>query len=139
MSQVKEKIPSVKGWIKVYGIDKDGNRFLLEDRSNALVPNAKTILTYLLGGQSTSAITNILVYKAAGLLATSPFLTVSYPSSDEVKFTTRFNEASFNDTLDELRLISAVGGDFSIVTGLSLLKDNTLQLEIEWLLTINTI
>lgn len=135
---VNELLPMPKGWITIYGIDKEGNRKLLVDRKNALVANSKKIMVHTLGQDSSYAITNIEVYKAASLLATSPLLTISFPVGDtSVKFTARFNEASFNDTFDELKLVSTAGGIFSEVTGLSVLKDNTLQLEIEWLLTIN--
>ncbi len=136
---VKETVPTAKGWVKIWGINKAGEKKLLVNQKNALVLNAKKIIAYALGNQSGYFIDAIEVYKAGGLLATSPPVTYSFPTNEKVKFITRFNETSFNDTFDEIRLISTGGGDFSIVTGLSVLKDNTLQLQIEWLLTINDI
>lgn len=135
----QEKIPSARGWVKIWSISRDGKKQLLVNQKNALVLNAKKIIAYALANQSGYYIDTIKAYKSSGLLATSPLVTYSFPTSEKVKFTTRFNETSFNDTLDEIRLTSIGGGDFSIVTGLSVLKDNTLQLQIEWLLTINDI
>lgn len=140
MNKINDVVPIPKGWIKIWGIDKGNKRILLEDRSNALVENARKIIAHSLAGDSQYFIDTIEVYKAAALLATSPGLTISYPAGDKtVKFITRFDEASFNDTLDEVKLISSTGGIFSEVSGLSVLKDNTLKLEIEWILTINNI
>lgn len=127
----------VKGWVTIKGIKPDGKEITLVDQPNALVDNARTMMAYLLGRQPSYSIDKIDVYKASGLLATSSFLTVTFPDANQVKFTTRFSESSFNDTLDELRLGSAIGGDFSVITDLSVLKGNTLQLQVEWLLTIN--
>ncbi len=130
-------VPLPMGWITIWGINDKGDRTLLVDRKNALTTNAKKIIAYLLGSQSSYALDAIKVYKAASLLATSPALTVSFPiGDDKVKFSVRFDEASFDDTLDELRLVSLAGGEFSLVTGLSVFKDDTLQLQIEWVLTI---
>jgi len=131
---------NIRGWVKIWAIDKDGNKTLVFDNPNALVVNAKKIIAYTLGQQSSYAIDRISVYKAASLLAHSPSVTVSFPiGDDKVKFQATFDEVSFNDTLDEIRLNSIAGGSFSGITGLSVLKDNTLQLSIEWILTVNDI
>jgi hypothetical protein len=133
-------LDSIKGWVKIWQINKQGKRKLVFNRKNALTVNAKKIIAYVLGQESTYAIDRISVYKAASLLANSPSVTVSFPIGDnKVKFNARFDEASFNDTLDEIKLNSIVGGTFSEITGLSVFKDNTLQLEIEWVLTINNL
>lgn len=134
---VKDKIAlkDIKGWITIWGIDKDGNKHLLVDQKNTLVLNAKTIIANTLGGTPAFYLDLIFCYKASAPLAGRGTV-VTYPSADSVKFASLFDESSFNDTLDEVRLRSFAGGEFSAVTGLSVLKDNTLQLSIEWLLTI---
>lgn len=129
----------VKGWVKIFAIRGD-QRELILDQKNAVLTNAKKIIAHTIGQDPTMAIDTIEVYKASGLLADQSTLTISFPPGDNiVKFSGRFDEGSFNDTLDELRLKSSIGGDFSQVTGLSVLKDNTMQIEIEWILTINSI
>ncbi len=133
-----ENVTRPKGWIKIWAINKDGKSTILADQHNALTINSKKIIAYVLGQQSGYAIDNIKVYKAGTLLATSPSLLISFPIGDnKVKFSARFNEASFNDTLDEVRLCSVIGGEFSTVDSLSITKADTIQLQIEWVLTIN--
>jgi len=135
---ITEVVPTVRGWIKIIGIKPNGERIVLVDKKNALVINAKKIIAQTLGQQSLFSINTVEVYKTGGLLASTSMIP-TFPADEKVKFNGRFNETSFNDTLDEIRLTSTIGGQFSVVTGLSVLKNNTLQLEIEWLLTINDI
>lgn len=134
---INDKINSsdIKGWITIYGIDKQGNKHILVDRKNTLVTNAKTIIANVLGAVPSYALDTITCLKASAPLSAKN-VSYSFPASDKVKFTALFDEASFNDTLDEVQLSSAAGGQFSSVTGLSVFKGNTLQLSIEWLLTI---
>lgn len=137
---INETVPSVKGWITIYAITKTGERILLEDRKNALVANARKIIAHCLGGDMVYAPNQISVYKASVLVATTPSVTINYPvGDDKVRINGRFDEASFNDTVDEIKLESAGGGIFSQVGSLSLLKTNAIQLEIEWVLTINNL
>ena len=137
---ISENLPSVKGWIKVYAITKTGEKVLLEDRKNALVSNARKIIAHCLGADVTYALNQISVYKAGVLVSTTPSVTINYPTGDDkIRINGRFNESSFNDTIDEIKLESAGGGIFSQVGSLSILKTNTIQLEIEWVLTINNL
>ncbi len=125
-----------KGEIRIYEIKGD-SRKLLYKGNNAIVANAKKILVHAAGGDG-FIIDKIGAYKAAVLLSYQTLFTVTYPAGDDkVKFVARFDEASFDDTLDEVRLESSSGGIFSIFTGLSHTKDNTTQLEVQWLITIN--
>jgi hypothetical protein len=140
MANIKENIPQATGWVRIFSIDIDGNKNLLVDKKNALVNNARKIIAYTLGRQSGYAIDTISVYKAGVLLADSPLVLISFPAGDDkVRFNARFNEASFDDTLDELKLASSLGGIFSELSGLSVYKSSSIQLEIEWILTINNI
>lgn len=137
---INENVPTARGWITIHAITKTGERVLLEDRKNALVSNARNIIAHCLGGDTLYALNQISVYKATTLIATTPSVTINYPvGDDKVRINGRFDEASFNDTIDEIKLESAGGGIFSQVGSLSLLKTNAIQLEIEWVLTINNL
>jgi hypothetical protein len=134
---VKESFDTknIKGWLKIIGIDAEGNEHILVDRKNALVANATTIIANVLGGTSNFALDTIAAYQAGTLLA-SQGVTINFPTPEQVQYTTLFSTTSFNATLDELRLSSAAGGEFSAVTGLSVYKSNLLQLSVQWLLTV---
>ena len=119
----KEMVPTLKGWLTVYG-------------KNALTDKAKQIIVYVLAGEAWK-LSSIKVVKAGSVLATTPSMTYSFGVGDDnVTFRGRFDTASFNDTLDEVRLMSLGGEIFSRVTGLSITKDNTLELEVIWKLTV---
>lgn len=126
---------NIKGWLKITAIDSKGNEHILVDRKNALVSNAKTIIANALAATPGFFINLITCYKLGGVLAARG-VTITFPSVNQITFSAFFDQASFNDTLDEVRLGSTVGGDFSQVIGLSVFKDNTLQLTIDWQLTI---
>ncbi len=136
---IKEAISlkQIKGWVKIWGIDRRGKRVLLVDQSNGLVGNAKQIICNALAGQSGYILDTIKPYKAGTALATSTSVTYTFPTFNQISINATFNEASFNDTLDELRLVCAAHGDFSYITGISVTKTNVLQLQVNWLLTIN--
>lgn len=137
---IEEKPPfELAGWITIIGIDRSGKRFILADRKNQIQSNAKNILVHALA-EGTFLVDQIKVYKAGAPLATTPPLTWSFPpGNDKVLFNGRFDEASFNDTFDEIRLDSSTGGNFSKITGLSVTKNNTLQLEVQWKITLNNL
>lgn len=137
MIQEKYDSKQIKGWLKITAFYSDGSKKVVVDQHNDLTTNAPTIIANVLGGTPSFNLDVILAYKASALLASSPGLSITFPASNRVNFNALFDEASFNDTLDELRIGSVVGGDFSAVTGLSILKDNLLQLSIDWLLTIS--
>ena len=125
-----------KGEVRIFSIKGDSRKLIYEDK-NTIVTNAKNILAHAIGGDG-FIIDKIGAYKAAVLLSFQNIFTVTYPAgNDKVKFVARFNEASFDDTLDEVRLESTLGGIFSVFTGLAHAKDNLTQLEVEWLITIN--
>jgi archaellin len=138
---LKEKLnPAWRGWIKIYGILPDGSKVVLADQHNAVVANALTVMAKALGGDLDAGLNRIKVKKAGVTLSNnSSALIVSYPASNEVQFNGRFIESSFNDTFDEITLESTVQGMFSQVVGLSINKDNTMQMEIEWKLTIDNL
>ena len=129
---------SYKGEVKIYAIRGDSSELIYDD-SNLILENAKKILVHAAGGDS-YVIDTIEVYKTSVKIAEDLSLQVEYPIGDKsVKFFATFDEASFNDTLDEIRLVSSVGGDFAEVTGLSHTKDGVTQLQIEWTITINNL
>ena len=130
---------AVKGWLKVYGILPNGERIVLLDRPNTIVNNARTIVAKALGNTTWAGLNKVKAWKAAVLLSDNNSMVITYPGTYEVQFNARFSTGSFNDTLDELSLESSTLGRFSEVTGLSVFKDNTMQMEVEWKLTINTI
>lgn len=124
----------VKGHLKVYCL-KTGKIFYNDH--NALVTNAIEVIRRCLG--SSGFIDTITAKKNGNVLATETVSSINFavaPNNNEVMFKAVFDEASFNDTLDELRLSSSTDGDFSEVLGLSILKDNATQIGIEWTLKI---
>ncbi len=127
----------VKGHLTLTLINGDDKEVVYDDH-NALVPNYKNIVRRALGGQTGYFIDNVIANKLGSPLANTPIINVEYIAltDNEVKFTARFSQASFNDTLDEVKLNSVNGGDFSIVSGLSILKDNLTSLQVDWTLKI---
>lgn len=128
---------NIKGHLKITRVSKTA-REVLYDNHNALVANYKNIVRHCIAGDNTHKIDTMRVKKAGSTLADSTISSVTYiPMTDnEVKFVALFNEASFDDTLDEVQLRSLGGGQFSEVTGLSITKDNQTQLIFEWTLKI---
>jgi hypothetical protein len=125
----------IKGRLKIYSVSSDNQRVLLVDKNNAILPNASDIVAKLLANY-TWPISHIWAYKANNPLASASVTYDPGVPAGQAVFRARFIENSFNDVFDELRLASANGGDFSQITGLSVLKDNTLQLEVEWHITV---
>ena len=120
------------GEYKVTLYDKAGNIVKAFDWAhNEIIANAPVILSRLIGGEPYK-IDRIAAIKAGALLSVSDIASVTYPSFEETLFSAVFDLASFNDTLDELQLISANGGTFSLVPGLSITKDDTQTMGIQW-------
>jgi hypothetical protein len=109
-------------------------------KPNAIQVGAQVMVANLLTGDRTFRITTIEAFKAGFSLAVAPIYNWTFPAPNEVAFTATFDEASFNDTLDELRLqASFVPIDFSIINGLSITKDDLTRLAITWKITINNL
>lgn len=125
---IKEKLRiTPKGWI-TYKLSTP--RGVIEGKiDNLVVPNAKTIIAKALYGAS--LVDNMSAYATSSLLATTT-CSGSLSAPDSVMFVGEFDEASFNGTLDELRLESSSDGSFSEITGLSIAKDNLSRLSIVW-------
>src|ERR1017187_2280204 len=111
---IKDKIIMPKGWVKIWGIQRDGKKILLVDQNNGLVVNAKPFLAHALGGQPGFVLNTIWAYKAGSPLANCSPLTYTFPAANEITCNCTFSEASFNDTADEFVLGSATQGQFSI-------------------------
>jgi hypothetical protein len=130
-----EKTPHLlKGEVEFILLSSSGD--IIFQKKNQIQADAQEVIAKALASQD--YIKSIKVYKTAGLLA-SANVTYTFPTSDSVKFSALFDEASFNDTLDEARLVSNAALEFSIITALSILKSNTNRLLINWKITINDI
>lgn len=129
----------IKGHVKFFKVLPSGIWDLIYEHANTLDPaNSKLIVSRLLGGMSYE-LNKIECLKALGSLA-EVTSSVDYPTVASVRFTSIFDEASFNDTVDEIRLNSGGAGlTFSSITGLSVLKTNAYRLGIQWILTINSL
>lgn len=128
----------IKGEVKIYALKGSSRKLIYED-NNVILANAKKILVHAIGGDP-FIVDKIQVYKTSVQLAEDDNLIVEYPSGDKsVKFFALFNEASFNNTLDEIRLVSTNGGLFAQITGLNHTKDDITQLQVEWKITINNL
>ena len=127
----------IKGHLKITRI-KNGNSEVVYDDHNALVTNYKNIIRHCIAGDATHFLDKMRVLKTGADLANTSITQVEYIAltDNEVKLVATFDEASFNDTFDEIYLYSVGGGDFSKVTGLSIAKDDQTQLTISWTLKI---
>jgi len=102
-----------------------------EWQHNEIIANAPIILSRLIGGQP-YAIDRIAAIKAGALLYVAEVTSVTYPSFEETLFSAVFALDSFNDTMDELQLISSNGGTFSLVPGLNITKTNAQSMAVQW-------
>lgn len=127
----------IKGHLQIVKIKKGKNEIVYDDH-NALVTNYKNIIRHCIAGDATHFLDKIRVLKASAQLANTSISQVEYIAltDNEVKLVATFDEASFNDTFDEIYLYSDAGGDFSHVTGLSISKDDQTQLTVSWTLKI---
>ena len=98
---------------------------------NEVIANAPIILSRLVGGQPYN-LDRIAAIKAGALLYVAEITSVTHPSFEETLFSTIFGLESFNDTLDELQLISSNGGTFSLVPGLNITKTDAQSMGIQW-------
>ncbi len=125
-----------EGHLKIYSVET-GEVFY--DDHNALVVNAVEVIRRSLG--SGNSIDNIIAKKTSSTLATAVISSIIFspsPGNNEIIYKAIFDQASFDDTLDELNLGSSADGIFSEVTGLSIFKDGNTQLGVEWKLKIFT-
>lgn len=111
-------------------------RIRREQISNAVVPNAKKLISRSLGGDSSYLIDTIQVFYQGVLLSTTSVV-VTYPTIDKVSFTAVFPVDSFSGNLDRLLLVNSTHGTFSEVTGLTQEKSPTELLTVTWTITPN--
>lgn len=128
----------IEGHINAKLITSDGNELTVYNGHNDLTSDWDNILRRALAGQNNAHITKIGAYKNGALLAEADITQFNYPTgvSNEIEFVAVFSETSFDDTLDEIRLTAPLAS-FSSKTGLSIQKDQTAKLSIDWKLTIN--
>jgi len=120
----------IKGHIKVTEI-RTGE--VLYDGSNNLTAAAEELLTKCLG--SSNFLSTIAALKASVLLFNAAVTVVTYPDTSSVTLRAVFLEGDFNDTLDELELRFNGADVFSEKTGLSITKNGSTQIAVEWTLT----
>lgn len=103
---------------------------------NAIQANAKTLICKALADLSKLGV--IEAYSMGSLLSSLPGL-VTVVGIDTISLEVEFDEVSFTGTVDELRLMGnpVTDGSFSIVTGLSIYKDITSRLYIQWTIKFN--
>lgn len=136
MAKLNQIVPlGIKGNITLRWISK-GNTIKTLEIENEVVSNGLTIIAKCLAGEDYH-LNGIQAYKAGVLLAEADYFNYTFVPLNQVIFTAVFNEASFDDTLDELRLISSTGGQFSRVEGLSIAKASDVSLALDWKLTLN--
>lgn len=132
MQHTDKYSPKFKGQV-YYRIT--GPNGIIEEKTidNAINANAKTIIVKALAG-TLNGLGNINALKASILLASGVIQSVVVVGIDSIRISAEFDEASFNDTVDELQLLAdpISGGLFSDVTGTSITKDNLSRLYIQW-------
>jgi len=132
---MKQKLKArVKGHIKAY--DNVTGK-VLYDGANNLTAAAEELLTKMIG--TSNSLSSIAALKAAVLLANATVTTVTFPDTSSVKLKALFIESDFDDTLDELELRYNGVDVFSEKTGLSINKNGTTQIAVEWTLTLTIV
>lgn len=128
----------LSGHVAIRLVDKDKNKEIVYNDHNAIQNNAYTILARCIG-----AINNHIDYietRASGILMTAaaiPGLGITFPSPNVVRFAAEFDYLEAVGVIDELRLVSSVGGIFSKIDGLTITKPNTVKMQVIWTLTIS--
>lgn len=130
----------IKGKVSVSRVYPNGKKELLKEFDNALTADAPYLIwASAIGNNNFSAIS---AYKDSNttLLATAPLDSRTAPNTGtpRVILVATFDEASFNDTLDSIRLIMGNSSIFSQVTGLSITKDNLTKLEFTWTISFSS-
>lgn len=120
-----------RGDFRLSFIDKQGLETKNDWQHNEIIANAPILLSRLLGGQPFN-LDRMVIKKAGALLAVADIIEVTYPSFEEVAFKAVFDYDSFNDTFDELQLVSSNGGTFSLVPDLNITKTDTQSMAIDW-------
>lgn len=98
---------------------------------NAVVSNAKKLISRALGGDPDYLIDTVEIWLGAVLLA-STGIVVTFETVDTVRFNAVFREDDFSGNFDKLVLKNAVHGNFSEVTGISESKSATEKMAISW-------
>lgn len=125
----------VKGHVVIKARKPGGQWGVILDRKNAITADAPLIISKALAGETGWIINRIQCLKASAELAIET-TTYTFPATGKVQFESTFSLASFNDTLDEIRLTNATNNDFSTITGLAITKSDEVELNIQWLLSI---
>ena len=107
---------------------------VLYDGANNLTASAEQLLTKLIG--NANFLSTIAALKATVVLKNANVVQVTHPDTSSVKLRAIFIEADFNDTLDELELRYNGVDVFSEKTGLSITKNGSTQIAVEWTLTV---
>lgn len=131
---MEDKLKTPKGKLVIQLFE--GKRLVKEILTkNAVTTNGEALLLGCLAGYDYH-VDQLKVYKSGGVLATSPLSVTSYtPGTPSLTFTATFDENSFNDTADELRLHTSSNGTiFSIVSGQSVTKSNAQRMIVTWTL-----
>lgn len=125
---------SARGEVSFYRIINNEKQ-LIKTRSNAILPNAKNIITRLLIGQNEYGLSNIRVFNGLTLLANGPISSKVFTDTGEAQFGAVFDGPSFNGTYTSVTLgteDNGITGDFSIADGLNFTKGPSEMLLITW-------
>ena len=132
---MKEKIKArVKGFIKAYN-NLTGE--ILYDGKNSLTASANELITKSLG--STNFLSTIEASKDGDVLKNANVVLTTHPDENSVRLRAVFYEDDFDDTLDKLELKYNGLEVFSSKGGLSINKNSTTQIAVEWTLTITIV
>lgn len=129
---MKQKVKaSIKGHILITDVKTNE---VLYDGANNLTVDAEELVTKMLG--TSSYLSTIAALKFSVDLKNANISSVTYPDTSSVKLKAVFVESDFDDTLDELQLRFNGTDAFSEKTGLSITKNSSLQIAVEWTLSI---
>lgn len=115
----------------------DGNKTTSIIKNNAILSNAKHLLSRLLGGLPGYVPNAIQVYKDNTLLAESKVHKVDFTGDTVARFTADFPSSSFTETqFNKLKLKNNPFGDFSICQNFLGTKQPSEKVSISWEINI---
>lgn len=115
---------------------QDDKGDVLYDDHNALTLNANNVVRRALASEP--AINRMVAYYQGNEVGRTTVAGVLYPAADQVTFQASFSKELFNSNIDRISLNSNTSGEFSEVTGLTLVKDGDTKMSIDWTITIKT-
>ena len=152
----------LRGDVKITVFDENGNIIETREGRNLIVNNGKQLLAKRIGGAADAAVTHMAI-GTGGAASETPFtpytpaatntalgtevagqrqaVTVTYPATNQVKFTATFTSTNVNNNVNEVGLFNAstAGTMFAryCFATIYLKNDITASLQVDWTITFS--